>query len=379
MQGVHVSRALSHREATMAIRWNAPLRGSVLAAVALALACSERPHPAAPVLATDATAPSATQATSYSGHATVVQAKLFGPVPAAVTLVDAGSLPSSGGAREASLLDASVPGLLTAEVLHATSVGQGNASRSEASVAELALTVGTNSISAGFLEARATAMCTDGGATASGSSHIARLSVNGQVIQVDGTPNQTVLLPNGTGKVVINEQTSGGAGDITVNALHVSVDGVADVIISSAHADITCAPAPPPPPPPGCPPADFITRGGWITGTPSRSKANFGVAGGIKQGTFWGHLSYIDHDANGPQVKGTGVTDYTGDAVIPTMRHIKGTAEVNGQSGFTYQVDVTDKGEPGRDDDFTIHLSNDYVASGRLSGGNIQLHVPSCQ
>jgi len=152
----------------MAIRWNAPLRGSVLAAVALALACSERPHPAAPVLATDATAPSATQATSYSGHATVVQAKLFGPVPAAVTLVDAGSLPSSGGAREASLLDASVPGLLTAEVLHATSVGQGNASRSEASVAELALTVGTNSISAGFLEARATAMCTDGGATASG-------------------------------------------------------------------------------------------------------------------------------------------------------------------------------------------------------------------
>ncbi|OLB16177.1 MAG: hypothetical protein AUH12_07315 [Gemmatimonadetes bacterium 13_2_20CM_69_8] len=259
----------------------------MLAAVALALACSERPHPAAPVLATDATAPSATQATSYSGHATVVQAKLFGPVPAAVTLVDAGSLPSSGGAREASLLDASVPGLLTAEVLHATSVGQGNASRSEASVAELALTVGTNSISAGFLEARATAMCTDGGATASGSSHIARLSVNGQVIQVDGTPNQTVLLPNGTGKVVINEQTSGGAGDITVNALHVSVDGVADVIISSAHADITCAPAPPPPPPPGCTPADFITGGGWITGTPSGAKANFGVAGGIKQGTFW--------------------------------------------------------------------------------------------
>src|SRR5881296_492044 len=322
------------REATMAIRWNAPLRGSVLAAVALALACSERPHPAAPVLATDATAPSATQATSYSGHGTVVQAKLFGPVPAAVTLVDAGSLPSSGGAREASLLDASVPGLLTAEVLHATSVGQGNASRSEASVAELALTVGTNSISAGFLEARATAMCTDGGATASGNSHIARLSVNGQVVQVDGTPNQTVLLPNG--KVVINEQTSAGSGDITVNALRVSVDGVADVIISSAHADITCAPAPPPPPPPGCTPADFITGGGWITGTPSGAKANFGVAGGIKQGTFWGHLTYNDHGPNGPQVKGTSVSDYE---VVSgtTTRHIEGTAEINGQGGFTYK------------------------------------------
>src|SRR3989442_15439842 len=344
MRGVTFLVHSSHREATMTIRWISPLRASALAAVALALACSERPHPAAAVLAADATAPSATQATSYSGRATVVQATVLG---ASATLVDAGQLPSSGGAREASLLDASVPGLLTAEVLHATSVGQGNASRSEASVAELALTVGTNSISAGFLEARATAMCTDGGATASGSSHIARLSVNGQGIQVDGTPNQTVLLPNGTGKVVINEQTSAGSGDITVNALHVSVDGVADVIISSAHADITCAPAPPPPPPPGSTPADFVTGAAWVTGTPSWAKANFGVAGGAKQGAFWGHLTYHDHDPNGPQVKGTGVTGYTVDAMIPTMRHISGTAEVNGQGGFTYQGDVADNGEPG--------------------------------
>ena len=29
-----------------------------------------------------------------------------------------------------------------------------------------------------------------------------------------------------------------------------------------------------------------------------------------------------------------------------------GTAEVNGQSGFTYQLDVTDYGEPGRNDRF---------------------------
>src|SRR3989442_4703207 len=284
MRGVTFLVHSSHREATMTIRWISPLRASAIAAVALALACSERPHPAAAVLAADAAAPSATQATSCSGRATVVQATVLG---ASATLVDAGQLPSSGGAREASLLDASVPGLLTAEVLHATTVGQGNASRSEASVAELALTVGGNNISAGFLEARATAMCTDAGATASGSADIARLSVNGQTIEIDGSPGQTVTLPNG--RVIINEQTSAGAGDITVNALHVSVDGVADVIISSAHADITCQPAPPPPPPPGCTPADFVTGGGWITGTPSGAKANFGVAGGAKQGAFWGH------------------------------------------------------------------------------------------
>src|SRR5438445_12603998 len=55
----------SHREPTMTVRRNLPLRVSVLAAIALALACSERPHPAAPVLAADATTPSATQATSH--------------------------------------------------------------------------------------------------------------------------------------------------------------------------------------------------------------------------------------------------------------------------------------------------------------------------
>jgi len=367
----------------MTIRWNSFLRGSVLAVVALELACSERPDPAAPGIVADATTPSATQATSYSGRATVVQATLLTPVSTSVTLVDAGPLPPSGGAMEASLLNATVPGLLTAEVAHATTVGQGNASRSEASVAELALTVAGNTVSAGFLEARASAVCTDGGATAAGGSDIAMLSVNGQTIAVSGAPNQTVFLPNGTGEVIINEQTSAGAGDITVNALHVIVTGVADVIISSAHADITCQPASPPPSPPGCTPADFVTGGGWITGTPSQAKANFGVAGGIKQGAWWGHLTYIDHGAGGPQVKGTGVTGYRSDATQPTMRHISGTAEVNGQSGYTYEIDVADNGEPGSSDTYAIQLSNDagytYSAGGTLGGGNIQLHAPTCQ
>src|SRR5690348_13670039 len=139
MRSAHVFPWAPFKEATMTMRWNSFLRGSLLAALALGLACSERPDPAAPVLAADVTAPSATQATSYSGRATVVQATLFTPVSTTVTLVDAGPLPSSGGAMEASLLNASVPGLVSAEVLHGTTVGQSNASRSEASVAELAL------------------------------------------------------------------------------------------------------------------------------------------------------------------------------------------------------------------------------------------------
>src|SRR5438093_8353591 len=265
--------------------------------------------------------------TTFSGEATVVQATVLGLPP--IVLADTGALDSTGGAREASLLDANVPGLLTAEVLHASTVGQGHRSSSEASVANVTLTVGGNTISAGLLRARATAECHNGTASVSGSSEIVDLVVNGQAVVVSGQPNQTISLP--VGRVIINEQqssVSGNTGDITVNALHVMVDGVADVIISSAHADITCGG-------PVCPGGDFVTGGGWITGTPSGAKGNFGVAGGIKNGALWGHLTYIDHGPNGPKVKGTSVTAYAG--VDSVTRHIEGTAEVNGQGGFTYQ------------------------------------------
>src|SRR5438093_441787 len=84
-------------------------------------------------------------------------------------------------------------------------------------VAALTLTVAGNTISAGLLQARAAAVCRDGGATASGGSDITALSVNGGSITVSGEPNQKVRLP--VGEVTINEQKSNGPGDITVNAL----------------------------------------------------------------------------------------------------------------------------------------------------------------
>jgi len=300
---------------------------------------------------------------SFSGQAVGVKATVLG-LPA-IDLSDTGPLPSSGGANKASLLSASVPGVLSAEVLHASTIGQGDRSRSEASLANLNLTVGGNSISAGFLMANATAVCSKGGASVTGSSQIVGLVINGQTIAVSAAPNQTVTLPNG--EVVLNEQQTA-PDSITVNALHVMVNGVADVIVSSAHADISHCPSQP-----NCNTSDdFITGGGRINLNSSR--ANFGVAGGIKNGSLWGHHEYIDH-GTGMKVHGTGVTAYfpTG----TTSRHISGTAEINGQGGFTYDVDVADNGEPGVNvDTFAITLSNGYSASGKLGGGNIQLHMP---
>ena len=156
-------------------------------------------------------------------------------------LADTGPLPSSGGSREASLLSASVPGLVGAEVLHATTIGQADRSRAEASVANLNLTVAGNAIGATFLMSRATAVCGPGGPSASGQSEITGLVINSRPVDVSSQPNQKVNLPTG-GTITINEQTSGRDGEMTVNALHVVVPGVAEIVVASAHADVTCPP-----------------------------------------------------------------------------------------------------------------------------------------
>ena len=328
-------------------------RRSALAVAAGALAAVVLAGPAS-------TAAHAANQTTFSGRATVVRANVLG---APVTLADTGPLPSSGGAQEASLLSASEPGLLTANVLHATTVGQGSSAESEASVADLDMTVGGNHVTADFLMSRSSATCNGGQATTAGSSEIAGLSVNGQSVSVSGSPNQTVPLPGG-GTLVINEQSSS-PGSMDVNALHLTEPGVADVVISSTHADISCGSA-------GCGHgSDFVTGGGWIT-APTGAKGTFGVAGGIRNGAFWGHLVYIDH-GNGLKAKGTGVTAYS--VVDSQTRHIEGTADIGGTPG-TYSVDVSDRGEPGRSDTFSLKLSSGYSAAGTLGGGNIKLHLP---
>ena len=308
-------------------------------------------------------------ATSFSGRGTAVSATLLGTT---TTLADTGPLPSSGGAEQASLLTATVPGTLTADVLHATTVGIGSRSSSEASLADLSLNAAGNSVTADFLMSRATAMCSSGQASASGSSEIAALAVNGQSVVVSTAPNQHIALPGG-GNIAINEQQisqNGNSASVTVNALHVVIPGVADIVVASAHSDISCQGQS------GCTSAnDFVTGGGWITGTPSSARANFGVGGGTKNGSLWGHLVYIDHGPGGPTVKGTGVTAYS--VTNATTRHIEGTAEVNGKGGFTYSIDVADYGEPGvNNDTFALKLSNGYSASGPLQGGNIEIHKP---
>jgi hypothetical protein len=155
-------------------------------------------------------------AVAFSGQATVLRVTTHGLIDITTTVSDTGPLPSSGGALQTSLLSISFPGLLTADVAHATTIGQGDRARSEASVADVTLTAGSNTIRADFLRSSAMAVCTTGGPAVSGSSEIADLFINGQQIAVSGQPNQTIPLL--IGEVIINEQSrsvSGNTGSIT--------------------------------------------------------------------------------------------------------------------------------------------------------------------
>ncbi len=310
--------------------------------------------------------------TTYSGRATVATVTLLNLPP--VTLVDTGPLPSTGGALTASLLDLNLPGVLTAGIAHATSVGQNNYSRSDAGVADVALTVGGLNIGADLLMASAEALCaTAVRGSVTGSSVVLNLTLDGEPIAVTGQPNQVVSLPLGLGQIIINEQVqsvNGGSASISVNALHVIVNGVADVVIGHAEAGITCARRN------MCPTRNSASGMGQIT-LPT-GKATFAFAGGLKNNQLFGHLKF--DDKAGTKVNGTAVTAFT--ATGSKTRRIEGTATINGGGSYTYTLDVFDGGSPKKDT-FRLRLSNGYdtgvqklTGNTQMTCGNIRVHKP---
>ncbi|MGQ0521754.1 MAG: choice-of-anchor P family protein [Actinomycetota bacterium] len=318
-------------------------------------------------------------AESFSGRAYVADAHLsvlgkgidVGPIS------DTGPLPAGGGLLEASLLTVDAPPLLEAEVASAATAGAGDQSNSHASVAEVTLTLPTSPsivVEAAVLRSQAQAKCTADGPTTSGRSQIAALKVNGKGIAVSTGPNEEIDVL-GLATITINEQTSTGPGDITVNALHVrllqysALGGLAsgDVVISSSHADVTCPDGGEPPPPPQCQVKDFVTGGGFIIVDGSR--VTFGLVGGEKPNGLRGHVNVVDHGTGGHLSSGN-LTFY--EVTGPTSRRL--TFDSGG-----IVVEVTDNGEPGRDDTFKV-TAGGYTRSGTLDGGNIQLHKPGgCQ
>lgn len=172
------------------------------------------------------------RASDVRGQARVVQstvATMLGSSSA--TLADTGTLSEEGDARNASRETGNIAGVFTGGTLHAATVSSPGQVGSEASVAGVTVSVAGIAIGAEFVMSRALATA----AGAGGTSNIEGLSIAGMPIAVSGEPNQTVAIPNG--RVIVNEQRVSGGG-ITVNALHVIVDGVADVVVASATAGV---------------------------------------------------------------------------------------------------------------------------------------------
>ena len=119
---------------------------------------------------------------------------------------------------------------------------------------------------------------------------------------------------------------------------------------------------------------DFITGEGTIAGTPTGARGTLALSGGVTGEGFWGQFTYVD-EGTGMTVNSTGVTAYRRGAT-DNSRYIEGTAEIDGVGGYTYAVEVTDNGESGREDTFSVVLSNGYRAGGLLVEGNVQLQQP---
>jgi len=175
-----------------------------------------------------ATGTTTTTSTTGSGQASASTAVVMGIV---TSLVDTGTLTSPSEPLGAGLPTGSIPGLLTAESLHATTMGWTDQVASEASLSNLAMTVAGTGISADFIQSRALAVS---GAAPTGLASIEGLSIGGVPVSFSGAPNQSISLPGLT--VTLNQQIQSASG-IIVNALRVtSLDGSTDVVVGSAKA-----------------------------------------------------------------------------------------------------------------------------------------------
>ncbi len=180
---------------------------------------------------------------TYSGRAFVLKSTVLGVVTNAV---NTGNLPPCGGLIKRSLATVNLLPLFFGTVATAETRGSFDLASSKTSVLNATLTVSGQVITADVIGSKSlaisSAFCKPSPPKVSGSTTLANVVVNGTLITITGAPNQVVPLVVGT--VTFNEQikiNQAKYGAITVNAIHVRIPSVADVIVGSSHSDIRCS------------------------------------------------------------------------------------------------------------------------------------------
>ncbi len=170
------------------------------------------------------------QGQTISGQASAVRAIVLGNV---TSLADTGTLVDAADPLGTGQPTGSIPNLLSAEALHAATMGWTDQVASEASLGNLVISVAGTGISADVIVSRALAVS---GAVPTGLSNIEGLTIGGVSVSPTGVPNQTISLLGLS--VILNEQIQSASG-IVVNALHVTTsDGLTNVVVGSANAGI---------------------------------------------------------------------------------------------------------------------------------------------
>jgi len=175
--------------------------------------------------------PTPTATSSVLGSASAVSSTVLGFT---TVLGSTGTLSGVNDARDASMTAGSLPSILTGETLSAATIGWPNQVYSTASLTNLSMAVAGIGITADSVTAEASQIA---GSAGTGSSSFSNLAIAGVPINVTGAPNQVVAIPGGI--VTINEQTISPTGAAVVNALHVAVAGVANLVVASATAGIS--------------------------------------------------------------------------------------------------------------------------------------------
>jgi hypothetical protein len=141
-------------------------------------------------------------------------------------------------------------------------------------------------------------------------------------------------------------------------------------------------------------PCDFTTGGGFVL-TDNGNHANFGLVGGCKNGGFFGHVNFVDHDTTGIfaglHVSSDSIDAYFEPAIGSNVRDICGTADTNLFGTVKFRARTEDNADPspgGRGvDKFGLKLtgvsppytgmSAVVVTTRLLAGGDIELHKPN--
>lgn len=217
-----------------------------LAGLGTLLACGSADSPLAPSSEpSDIVAGAVTGAgiAYYTGRAVAVNSFML---DANSKLCDTGALPSAGGRIELTHSAASIPSIVSSSRVYCiTTSVDGWKGISEATVWDLNLTVGGNTITADRMHSMAGARCPPADVPAhSGSAFVTNLRVNGRAIAIlSNTREQRVDLPNGY--AVFNEHRSFHSpwhAGRTVTGLRVVIDegdakGAIVLVRSQMHID----------------------------------------------------------------------------------------------------------------------------------------------